>query len=677
MRIVEELPSAVCEIETLWIPLADGTRLAARVWMPEDAEQAPVPAIIEYIPYRKRDFTRRRDEPMHHYFAGHGYAAVRVDVRGSGDSDGLLDDEYTQQEHDDALETIAWIAAQPWCTGKVGLMGISWGGFNALQIAALRPPALAAIMTLCSTDDRYADDAHYMGGCVLNENLQWGSVLLNFCAYPPDPQVVGDRWRDMWMARLENAPLFPALWLQHQRRDDYWRHGSVCEDYGAIECPVYAIGGWADGYSNAVPRLLRGLAAPHKGLIGPWSHAFPHDSIPGPSIGFLQEAVRWWDHWLKGIDSGIMAEPIYRVWMQDSVVPCPTHVTRPGRWVAEEQWPSRSIESRRYAINAGGLGSEPLRSEPILCSSLQTTGVCSGDWCAFGTEGELPTDQRSDDEVSLTFDSPPLDTELEILGAPVIELEVEVNRPNALLAVRLNDVAPDGSSLRVTYGVLNLAHRGGHAQPEPVEVGGRWSIRVQLNDIAHRFPSAHVLRLAISTSYWPLAWPSPEPATVTVFPGSGWLEIPVRHASPGDGQLRDFGLPEQAPQADDVELHPGRFRRTFERDLATDETVHTVYSDDAEQSGASLAHIKAIGLDLGAWFLRRYRITERDPLTATAEIEQKTLFRRPDWEIRIETRVKMSATRETFVVEGTLRAFEGDVCVFDRKWNERVPRDCV
>jgi putative CocE/NonD family hydrolase len=279
MRIVDDFPRAVREIENLFIPLADGTRLAARVWIPDDAERSPVPAILEYIPYRKRDFTRLRDEPMHHYFAGHGYAAVRVDLRGSGDSDGLLGDEYTQQEHDDALEIIAWAAAQPWCTGKVGLTGISWGGFNALQIAARRPPALAAIMTLCSTDDRYADDAHYMGGCVLNENLQWGSVLLNFAAYPPDPRVVGDRWRTMWMERLENTPLFPAVWLKHQRRDEYWRHGSICEDYGAIRCPVYAIGGWADGYSNAVPRLLRGLTVPRKGLIGPWSHAFPHDSI--------------------------------------------------------------------------------------------------------------------------------------------------------------------------------------------------------------------------------------------------------------------------------------------------------------------------------------------------------------------------------------------------------------
>jgi hypothetical protein len=214
---------------------------------------------------------------MHHYFAGHGYAAVRVDLRGSGDSDGLLFDEYLPQEHDDAVEVIRWIAAQPWCTGAVGMMGISWGGINALQVAARQPPALKAIITLCSTDDRYADDAHYMGGCLLNENLSWGSVLLTFNALPPDPVLIGERWRAVWRARLDNAVLFPELWLHHQRRDAYWQHGSVCEGFSRIACPVYAIGGWADAYSNAIPRLLEGLTVPRKGLIGPWAHTFPHE----------------------------------------------------------------------------------------------------------------------------------------------------------------------------------------------------------------------------------------------------------------------------------------------------------------------------------------------------------------------------------------------------------------
>jgi hypothetical protein len=674
MRIVDTFPRTVRSIENVWIPLSDGTRLAARIWLPTDAATNCVPAILEYIPYRKRDFTRRRDEPMHRYFAGHGYAAVRVDLRGTGDSDGILADEYTQQEHDDALDVIAWIARQPWCTGAVGVMGISWGGFNALQIAARHPPALKAIITLCSTDDRYADDAHYMGGCLLNENLLWGSVLMNFAAYPPDPEVVGERWRRMWLARLEATTPFAARWLRHPHRDAYWRHGSVCEDFDQIGCPVYAVGGWADGYSNAVPRLLAGLRGPRKGLIGPWAHAFPHDSALGPTIGFLQDALRWWEQWLKGIDTGIMDEPMYRVWMQEPVAPATSCVERPGRWVAETSWPSPRIVRRTFALNAGVVESEPVEGPPLSWRSPQTTGLGSGEWCAFGADGEMPGDQRPDDEKSLTFDSAPLARRLEILGAPAVALEIAVDRPSAFIAVRLNDVAPDGSSLRVTYGLLNLAHRDGHDRPAPVEPGARYQVRVQLNDVAHAFPAGHVLRVALSTCYWPLVWPSPAPVTLMVTPGRGRLELPVRPPSPLDARLPPFAPPEQAPQLVHVTLRPGGLRRRVERDAASEETIHTVFSDDAEFGGAAVAHIKAIGLDLASSILRRYSITERRPLSARAEIAQKTLFRRGSWSVRLETRLAMSATADAFVLNATLAAYEDQACVFTREWHDTVSR---
>jgi putative CocE/NonD family hydrolase len=267
-RTRTDFPRAVRLIDNAWIPLSDGVRLAARIWLPAEAEADPVPAVLEYIPYRKGDGTAVGDSTRHTYFAGHGYASVRVDMRGSGDSDGILLDEYLSQEQDDALEVIAWLASQPWCTGALGMMGISWGGFNSLQVAARRPPALKAIITVCSTDDRYADDVHYIGGCLLGiEMLSWASTMLAFNARPPDPAVVGERWREMWLERLEKTPPFVEAWLSHQRRDAYWKHGSVCEDYAAIECPVYAVGGWADAYTNAVLRLLAGLSCPRKGLI--------------------------------------------------------------------------------------------------------------------------------------------------------------------------------------------------------------------------------------------------------------------------------------------------------------------------------------------------------------------------------------------------------------------------
>ena len=271
--------------------MADGIRLAARIWMPEDATTHPVPAILEYIPYRKRDSTRVRDALMHPYFAGHGYACVRADLRGSGDSEGLLQDEYLQQELDDGIEILRWLSRQPWCNGDVGMIGISWGGFNGLQIAALRPPPLKAVISVCSTDNRYSDDIHHMGGCLLGDNLSWASTMFAYNSCPPDPDVVGEQWRQMWLQRLQGSSLWLDTWLRHQRRDSYWRHGSICENYAAITCPVYAISGWADGYSNTVFRLLTHLQVPRKGLIGPWGHKYPHIGVPGPAIGFLQEAI--------------------------------------------------------------------------------------------------------------------------------------------------------------------------------------------------------------------------------------------------------------------------------------------------------------------------------------------------------------------------------------------------
>ena len=305
----------VRDVENVFIPARDGCRLAARLWLPADADREAVPALLEYIPYRKRDATRARDALVHPYFATRGYASLRVDLRGSGDSDGTMQDEYLRQEQDDGVDAIAWIAAQPWCTGAVGMMGGSWGGFNALQVAARQPRALRAILTVVSTDDRYADDMHYMGGCLLTDTMSWGQQFFAQTGRPPDPEIVGDRWREMWQARLDAMEPMIAAWLRHQRRDAFWKHGSVCEDWDAIRCPVYAVGGWADGYSNAVFRLLAGLRVPRKGLVGPWGHGRPHYALPGPRIGFLQEALRWWDHWLKDQPTGIMDEPMLRVWM--------------------------------------------------------------------------------------------------------------------------------------------------------------------------------------------------------------------------------------------------------------------------------------------------------------------------------------------------------------------------
>jgi len=662
-RIREDFPRSIRELENVWIPLSDGTRLAARIWLPDDAEDDPVPAVLEYIPYRKSDGTAVRDSVRHPYTAGFGYAAVRVDQRGSGDSDGLLLDEYLLEEQDDALEVIDWLAAQPWCSGPVGIVGKSWGGFNGLQIAARRPPALKAIVSVFSTDDRYCDDVHYMGGCVVGSDmLSWASVMLSLNALPPDPAIVGERWRELWLERLEHTPPFVEAWLSHQRRDDYWRHGSVCEDYGAIECPVYAIGGFADGYSNPVFRLLERLSCPTKGLIGPWGHQYPEHAYPGPSIGYLQEAIRWWDHWLKGIDTGIMDEPALRVWMQNWIEPRSSYEGRPGRWVAEAAWPSGRVEEVARTLGEG----------TREVASPQTAGFDAGGWCGNGTltPGDLPPDQRAEDGLAVTFDSEPLAEPLELLGFPEVELELASDRPCALVAVRLCAVAPGGASLLVTRGLLNLTHRDGHESPEPLEPGRRYRVRVRLNGIAHAVPAGHRLRVAVSSAYWPQAWPSPEPVTLTVFADESRLVLPRRPPRAGDDDLRPFEEPEwSAPLPVEV-AGGGTSRWEQKRDLTSGRLELLIVNDNGRQ------HFPG-GLAMGSHSSDHFSIVPDDPLSASARSESVTTLARGDWSVRVETRSHMTADGEAFRVANGIDAYEGEARVYTRSWDFSVPRDLV
>lgn len=675
MTVIQNFSNSVRRVEHFWITLKDGCRLSARMWLPADAEQKPVPAILEYIPYRKSDGTRGRDEPMHHYFAGHGYAAIRVDLRGSGESDGLLADEYLQQELDDAVEVIDWIAAQAWCSGNVGMMGKSWGGFNCLQVAALHPKPLKAVLSVCSTDDRYADDIHYMGGCLLNDNLWWGVIMLAYQARPADPQHFGPDWRENWKHRLANMPFWPLLWLKHQRRDAYWQHGSICEDWSAIEVPVFLVGGWVDAYTNAIPRMLANLKSPRKAVIGPWAHLYPQDGSPEPAIGFLQEGVKWWDRWLKGVDNGVDAEPMLRAWLQDYTPPLATRPTHPGRWVAEESWPSANIRPRVFHLNGRELGTAAGKTEALSIRSPQHTGMAGGEWMGAGCVGELPTDQRIDDSGSLVFDTPPLDAALEILGAAELHLEVAADRPVAQIAARLSDVAPDGEVLRVSYQVLNLTHRDSHAQPTPLEPGRTYKVAIRLNDCGHRFAEGHRIRVALSTAYWPLIWPVPEAATLTVMAGASRLILPVRQPREGDGGT-PFAPPETAPPAPFTKISEGRIARAWSFDAVTN-LAHYLTDADGGVFGEGMVRFDEIGTAQNHALKRELSIAPDDPLSARYVLTSSYVMQRPGWDIRIEARCGMSSTRDCFEIWGELDAFEDGSRVASRNWRETVKRDLI
>lgn len=671
MTTNQHLKSDVTEIENTWIVMSDGCRLAVRLWLPHDAEKKPVPAILEYLPYRKRDVTAERDALNHAYFAAHGYAGVRVDMRGCGESDGIIKGEYLQQEQDDALEVIAWLARQPWCSGEVGMIGISWGGFNGLQVAALQPPALKAVISICSTDDRYADDIHAMGGCLLTEKMTWGASMLSRYTTPPDPAIVGNRWRDMWIERMRESGLWVAEWHEHLRRDTFYKHGSICEEYDAVKTPVYLVGGWADGYSNAIFRMLANLKCPTKALVGPWAHRYPNMGLPGPAIGFLQECVRWWDHWLKAQDTGIMDEPRLRVWMQAPVPPKPQYDERPGRWVCEETWPTPRATSQIYNLNRDGLGTESPSTHIFEISSPQTVGMAAGKWTPHGLAPDLPTDQRQESGGSLVFDSQELIQHVEILGAPVLKLVLRADRPNALIVAVLSDILPDGSATKISYGTLNLTHRDSHEQPKPLIPGEKYQVNLQLNEIAHQFLPGHRIRLSLSSSYWPIVWPSPERVTLEIESKDSSLALPVRPFNPKDDELPDFGPVENGTPLRCKRLSNPHHKWTVSTDLATGELCH----DHLDDNG--ICQISDYDWAYGNRVQRRFSIHPADPLSASCESQTRQEFSRDQWRVQIDSKVTMRVTRDTFNIQAELDAYEGEEQVYFQTWSHQIPRDLV
>ena len=649
--------------ENLGIILSDGCRLSARTWIPENAHEFPVPAILEYLPYRKRDGTIARDELTHPYFAKRGYASIRVDIRGNGDSQGIMLDEYTSQELNDAVEVINWLAKQPWCSGTVGMMGISWGGFNSLQVAALQPKPLKAIITLCSTVDRYADDIHYKGGCLLNENLGWGSTMWAYSSRPPDPALVGQAWRKMWQERLEAEPFLPIGWLKHQRRDNYWKHGSVCEDFSKIKAATLAIGGWGDGYKNTVSHLVENLSCPVKGIVGPWIHKYPHFAVPGPRIDFLHEALRWWDRWLKNEKTDVENDPAYTVYLMDGVEPKSSYDYRKGQWVSFDQWPAQ-LPIKTLNLNKDfGLRKQKENVRKII-SSPQTCGLDGGEYCAIWLGPDLPGDQRIDDVNSATFTTEELTKQIDIVGAPRVKLKLRPTTSTAQISVRLNHIHPTGASTRITYGVFNLGYVDGFDNPRKLRKGETISIEFNLDQIAYSVSKGHKIRLSISNAYWPLLWPTPEKGAIEVIAGS--IDIPF--IKDGLYNFRQF-LPEKAdePWKTKTIRKPTNTRKVI-RNIGSDEVTVEIIDDFG--SVRDLTHDLEIGSIAREW----WTIQPDDPLSANGRTHWTEERSRGEWKTRTETFATMRSDAENFYIHAKLEAYENEKLFFEKEISETINR---
>ncbi len=663
----------IIEIHHDVIPLRCGIRLAYRAWLPEDALQNPVPAILEYLPYRKNDGTICRDEITLPATAASSYACIRVDIRGSGESEGLFDDEYSEQELSDAEEVIHWLSQQAWCDGNVGMVGISWGGFNALQLAARQPPALRAIITICSTDDRFNEDIHFAGGCLLNDNLDWAAFFWSYAqARCPDPRLIGANWREMWLTRLQNMPFLADRWIQQQRKNRYWKHGSVSEDYASIKVPVYAIGGWADAYRNTIFRLLENLRSPCKGLIGPWAHKYPNIAYPEPKIDYVKESVRWWDRWLKGVDNDVMEEPPLHYYLMASVRPAADYSHRSGRWQSAPCWPSEEIQDQRFCLQPGKLSGCPADALQLasVCSPESTGRMAGKLMVGIGHEKGFPGSQQQDDDASLVFDTNPLSEALNIVGAPHLQVAVSSDQPVANMIARLCDVHPDGDSTLITYGVLNLTHRDSNETPRALIPDQLYEVELALHHIAYQVPKTHRLRLSISNAYWPLIWPSPYRDTLTFVLAKSQLKLPIKAEleQVDNSALRPFeadGLPEE------TELRPPRTTKEYQHDKQT-----------------GITHIKTV-IDYGHYFYpscateidylieQHNSIHPQDPCSAKSINRHEVKMQQGDTHTALESHYEMTCSENRYFIKAVWRAWEGETCIFEKEFDHSIRRHLI
>ncbi|MER9939241.1 CocE/NonD family hydrolase [Mesorhizobium sp. M0088] len=676
--------TATAEVEVrdhVLIKMSDGVQLSARIWLPKVDQ--PLPALLEYEPYRKGDSPyRNADGTMrmthHAWYAAHGYGSVLVDIRGTGDSDGLTSDEYSLQERSDAVEVINWLAAQPWCNGRVGMIGLSYAGVNSLQIAALAPESLKAIVTIHSSDDNYGTDSHYFGGAVCGEAIDWGTWQLAHWATPPDSDRVGPGWKEQWLQRLHGLRPFLSTWLSHQTRDNYWQDGrGVRDNYGAIKAAVLAVGGFNDRFRDTVFRLVEHLSGPVKGIVGPWEHEWPDEADKvGPAIGFLQETLRWWDRYLKDMPTGVEDDPALRVYIQDAAPPATSYPMREGRWVTEPSWPSPNVTTRTMRLDdmfcrdAVGVDVVPIDT-PEHC------GIDGGAYMPGHSLADLPPDQREEDGRSVCFDTEPLAQAITVLGMPAGKLRVHADGAAANLIVRLCDVAPDGASTLVTRGYLNLQRREGMDRTVDLPPGSVVEVTVPMMTTGYVVPAGHRIRLAVSTAYWPLMWPHPVPAKAALDPAGSALVLPVRRADAPSEPVQ-FELPEHFEPPVPADAAPGALDTSPAKRSADRQVQYNPETKEWRLTTLDPSYNRSSYPDGPLRIERRSRQTSSirsdDPASAHGVSEYYRRFQRPGWDVEISATGTMRVEDDNFVTEYVLTATLDGEEVHHRRWHDRIPR---
>jgi uncharacterized protein len=655
-------PAYGVRLEKTWIPMKDGVRLAATLYMPANPKAGEhFPALLEYLPYRKDDDEAVRDYGTHTYFARRGYVGARVDIRGFGRSEGTPPDrEYSAQEQQDAEEVIAWLARQPWSNGKVGMLGISWGGFNSIQMALRKPPALKAILAVAATEELFKEDVHYIDGIFHVDEFELTMDLDQGRPGAPDfsldESVIGPRM---------DSPPWSLNYMKHQRDGAFWR--APLRPIETLEIPAFLIGGLQDGYRDSIPRMLEKVKAPLKAWIGPWNHGFPNGSDYGPMYEWRDQAVRWFDYWLKGRDTGVLEDPRVVVYQQHWHPPESQSQDIPGEWRAET-WPPAGLTpttlylqpDHRLSAQQTGSGRDQLRY-------TASTGVEAGFWW-----GELLTDQRPVDAFSLTYDSEVLTEDTAILGLPRVSLRVAADARLADWFVRLSDVAPDGQVTMVTGAGINGAQRDSMAQPEDLVPGRIYPLSLDLHLASWVFPKGHRIRVAVSNALWPMNWPTPYPMTTSVMLGGDSASRIVLPRLPVHGPAAPaFAAPEpiEAPQGitgigGGGAAWPGEW---------------TVLRDEARQrSTVTWKGTTAVSYPWGRFDHSEkltYDIDDAHPDVARVQGDSEYIQAVKDHVLTWRGRLDVSSDAQTFFYKYTRTLLRDGVVIRTKTWEEPIPRD--
>ena len=480
--------------KNILVPMKDGTRLALDLFKPDD--DGPWPVVLVAYPYQKDGHVGFGCGLEMLTFLNSGYAYVLADLRGTGSSEGSTQDPFDPLRGDDLYTLVEWCGSQEWSTGKVGMTGESYGGMTSLTAAAESPPSLKAIVPVMSPVFFYRN-LIFPGGSLnmLGMCGAWLNYMNVMNLLPPLYTQDREDWRGLWGKRLEAYTPYIFAAIEHTTYDEYWRKADIPVE--KISVPTYIIEAWR-GFSHRDGfQAFHALKGPKKILVGPWVHGSPLLAQVNP-VAHLNEAIRWFDYWLKGEENGIAEEP-----------PVTVHVLGKGTWKFEKAWPPDDSRERVLHLHSSGQleASPDISKNTVEYKHDPVVGLSAGLMTVYPLGIDYPKEQTEDNARSLVFDTAPLPEALEIAGESTLTLTLSTDMPDAAITAKLCDVSPGGPSTFITSGWLRLSHREGHDTPSPPKSGQTYQIKIELWPVDYLIQEGHRLRLAISLSDFPRIFP--------------------------------------------------------------------------------------------------------------------------------------------------------------------------